>query len=319
MRIGIGIDELFGPITLDAWVERVRDAAERGFAAAWSAQGMNWDALTALAVVGRAVPGIALGTAIVPTYPRHPLMLASQALTVQAAIGNRLSLGVGPGVQFDIEERFGYSFDRPAGHMREYLTALAPLLRGESVAYRGETLKAVGTVAVPEAEPPSLLISALGPAMLRLAGELTDGAIPILTGPAAIADYVLPTITRAAAPGRPAPRVVVGVLASVTADADRARSVVAEQFGSIKQVPAYRAMLDRQGVAGLEELVIAGDGSAVERELRRYADAGATELMAYPVGPEDDRARTIEVLADLARAGSGGDTRERPGERVGHG
>ncbi len=304
MRIGIEVGDAMGPVSLDTIVRRVQDAAAAGLDGAWMAQVFGWDALTALAVAGREVPGIALGTAVVPTYPRHPLALASQALSVQAATGNRLSLGIGPSHQFIIEGMFGYSFAKPARHMRDYLAALGPLLRGESVSYQGETLKVEGTITVPGAAPPSLLIAALGPVMLRLAGELSDGTITAWTGPATIADYIVPTISEAAsAAGRPAPRVVAGVLVHVTPDAETARARIAERFAQAGETPSYRAMLDREGAANPEDLLVSGDELAVERELRRYVDAGATELLVFPVGPDEERARTVALLGDLARSG----------------
>jgi F420-dependent oxidoreductase-like protein len=303
MRIGIWVGEVQEPMTIDAMVDQVRKVAAAGFERAWMAQLNSWDALTTLAVIGREVPGIALGTAVVPTYPRHPMMLAGQALTVQAAIGNRLSLGIGPSHRFIIEDQFGYSFEKPARHMREYLSALAPLLRGEAISYQGETLKAEGAVSVPGAASPSLLIAALGPVMLRLAGELTDGTITAWTGPITLADHIVPVLTRAAAAaGRADPRVVVGTLVSVTADAAAARELVNERFGMAGQTPSYRAMLDREGVSSPADVIVAGDEAAVERELRRYVDAGATELLAIPFGSTDDQTRTLGLLASLARS-----------------
>jgi F420-dependent oxidoreductase-like protein len=266
---------------------------------------LSWDALTTIAVTGAQVPGIALGTAVVPTYPRHPLMLASQALTVQAATGNRLRLGIGPSHETLMTAHFGYSFERPARHTREYLTALVPLLRGESVSYQGETLRAVGEIQVPGARPPSVLLSALGPTMLKIAGELTDGTITAWAGPKTLAEHIVPTLFRAAsAAGRPDPEVVAAVLISVTGDPAGARRAVAERLGMAGQLPSYRAMLDREGVAGPADLLIAGDEPTVERELRRYADAGTTEVVAYAVGSPEEQARSLALLSDLARSGA---------------
>lgn len=304
MQIGIKVAETFGAMSMDERVEQVRTAAEAGFASVWSSEPTESDPLTTLAVVGREVPGIGLGTAIVHSYPRHPLALAGQALTVQGAIGNRLSLGVGPGAKFLIETRYGYPYEQPGRHMREYLSALAPLLRGESVAYQGETLKAVGEIQMPGAEPPSLLLSALGPVMLRLAGEMADGTVTAFTGPVALADHIVPTISRAAAAaGRPAPRVVAGVSVCVTADEAATRASFGERFGFFGRLPSYRVMLDREGANGVEDVAVVGDEAAVERELRRYADAGATELIASPFGTGEERERTVGLLASLARAG----------------
>jgi F420-dependent oxidoreductase-like protein len=308
MRFGIAVDEALGPVTLEEMTGEARAAAEAGFATAWWAQVFNWDALTTIAVVGARVPGIALGTAVVPTYPRHPLMLASQALTVQAAVGNRLRLGIGPSHRVLMEDLYGYSFERPARHVREYLSALGPLLRGESVSYQGETLRAVGEIRVPGAEPPSVLLAALGPAMLKIAGELTDGTITAWTGPKTVADHIVPTIVGAAkVAGRPDPQIVANGLVSVTSDPDGARGLVAERFGMAGQAPSYRAMLDREGVADPADLAIVGDEATVARQLQQYADAGVTEFLAYPFGSPEERARTIDLLAALARSGAGPD------------
>jgi F420-dependent oxidoreductase-like protein len=312
MRIGIWLGGLLETLSIDEIVAQARDAADAGFASAWMPQLFSWDALTVLAVVGREVPGIELGTAVVPTYPRHPMMLASQALTVQAAIGNRLSLGIGTSHQAISEGMFGYPFEKPARHMREYLSILAPLLRGERASFQGETLKAEGTVDVPGAAPPSLLVAALGPVMLRLAGELSDGTITAWTGPVTLAQHIVPTITQAAAAaGRADPRVVAVVLVSVTADADAARAWIGERFGMAGQAPSYRAMLEREGAAGPEDVVVAGDETSVERALRRYAEAGATELVAIPFGSAEEQTRTFALLA--ARSRESEDRRQESG------
>jgi F420-dependent oxidoreductase-like protein len=302
MRIGIEVGDAMGPVSIETIIARMQKAASAGLDTAWMAQLFGWDALTALAVAGREVAGITLGTAIVQSHPRHPLALASQALSVQAATGNRLQLGIGPSHQFIIEGMFGLSFAKPARHMRDYLAVLGPLLRGEHVSYQGETLKVEGEASVPGAEPPSLLLAALGPQMLRLAGEMTDGTITAWTGPATIAEYIVPTITSAAAAaGRPDPRVIAGVLVHVTEDAEAARERIAERFAAAGTAPSYRTMLDREGLSHPLDLLAAGDETAVERELRRYVDAGATELLVFPVGPDEDRARTVALLRELAR------------------
>jgi len=308
MRIGLGVgDAAGGAADIDDLIGQVRAAAEHGLSGAWTSQTFGWDALTALAVAGHAVPGISLGTAVVPTYPRHPIALASQALTVQAATGNRLTLGIGPSHQLVIEQMYGYSFDRPIRHMREYLLALGPLLRGEQVSYKGETLAATSTVAIPHATAPSLLVAALGPAMLALTAQLADGTVTWMTGPTTIADHTVPTITAAAAAaGRPDPRVVVGLPVCVTADESGARGRAAEQFAIYGHLPSYRAMLDREGAAGPEDVAVIGDEAAVARVVQRLADGGATELLAAPFGSTEEQARTISVLGEMAAAGRSG-------------
>src|SRR5688500_17755097 len=160
MEIGIAVGDIRGPTTATELVRQVGTAADRGFPTAWVSQAVGWDALVALAVAGR-VPGIRLGTAVVPTPQRHPLVLASAALSVQAAVDNRLTLGIGVGIAAMTGGMFGLPADRPARRMREYLDVLLPLLRGEQVAHRGATLTAAGSVDVPGAEPPAVLLAAL--------------------------------------------------------------------------------------------------------------------------------------------------------------
>ncbi|MBW8480770.1 TIGR03564 family F420-dependent LLM class oxidoreductase [Actinomadura parmotrematis] len=300
MRIGLFLGA--GGAPLDALTGQVEAAAEAGLASAYFGQFGEWDAITVAALAGRAAPGVEVGTAVVPTYPRHPLALASQALTAQAATGGRFVLGVGPSHRWYIEDSHGYDYARPARHVREYLTALRPLLHGEAVDYHGETLTAVGQVAPAGVAPPQLVVAALGPVMLRVAGELADGVVTTWTGAAALAGHIVPKVTAAAeAAGRPAPRVLAGTVMALTADPDAARDELAARLGFAGDLPAYRALLDRQGLAGVHETVVAGDEALLEREIARFADAGVTDLLVSPHGGEP--ARTLEFLGGLVRAG----------------
>lgn len=297
MKIGLAIGDVRGPASLDELLDQVRAAANAGFSGVWSSQAFGWDPLVALTAAAQ-VPGIGLGTAVIPTPQRHPLVLASQALSVQAAAGNRLTLGVGAGIAAMVEPMFGLHVDRPARRMREYLTVLRPLLRGEQVLHQGETLTAVGAVQVPGAEPPPVLLAALGPAMLRLAGELADGTVTWMTGPKTLANHIVPSITKAAAAeGRPAPRVVAGLLTCVTNAEGLVRDRVAEQFTAAGQVAEYRAMLDREGLAGPQDVVLVGDENTVARGLDRLRDAGVTEFLAAPYGTAEEQRRTTSFLA----------------------
>ena len=303
MRIGVGVGDLGGvPASIDDVVEQIKDASHRGFSSAWMAQIFGFDALTVLAVAGSRVPDIELGTGVVPTYPRHPTVLAQQALTTAAACGNRLTLGIGLSHQIVIESMFGYSFDKPARHLQEYLSILCPLLRDRTVSFHGETLRAAVTLTVPGAETVPVLVAALGPRMLRLAGEFTDGTVTWMTGPKTIASHIAPSISRAAeAAGRSAPRVVVGLPVCVTRDVEQARERASKVFSIYGQLPSYRAMLDREGADGPANVALVGDEAAVVAAIRGLFDAGATEFMAAAFGSAEERTTTIEVLSDLAR------------------
>jgi F420-dependent oxidoreductase-like protein len=303
VRIGTNVGlEIDGPKTMADIVDEVRRAAELGLGGAWWAERHTADALTAAAVAGLAVPGLPLGTAVVTTYPRHPLTLASQALSVQAAVGNRLTLGIGPGHRQRIESVFGLRFERPARHTREYLGVLMPLLRGETVEFDGEIYQVTGQTHTPGARPPSVLLAALGPVMLRIAGELADGTVAVWTGPRTIGAHVVPRITAAAeVVGKPAPRVVVNLPIAVTDHPDRARAWISTHFGRAGLVPSYRALFDREGVRGPADVVVVGGEHEVEQQLRSYADAGATEFIAVPFGSGEQIDRTLTFLAHANR------------------
>jgi F420-dependent oxidoreductase-like protein len=303
--MGVYVGDVTGPGSLEDSVTQARRAASGGIGGVWAAQALGWDSLTLLALVGAAVPGVRLGAAVVPTPQRHPLVLAGQALSVQAAAGGRLTLGIGSGVGVMVEGMFGLSHDHPARRMREYLSVLLPLLRGEAVDHHGETLVAVGQVQLPATTPPQVLLAALGPAMLRIAGEQAGGTVTWMAGPRTLGQHIIPLLHRAAqAAGRPAPRVVAGTLVCVTDDNDSARSQIASRYEMAGQVPEYRAVLDREGAAGPEDIAVVGDEGSVARHLQRFADAGVTELAAAPIGTPADQARTM-ALPSLTPTGAG--------------
>lgn len=293
MEIGVAIGDVRGPASAQDLLDQARQVKDAGLGTVWVTQAMGWDALTALATVGAKVPGLRLGASVVPVPQRHPLVLASQALSVQAATGNRLTLGVGAGVSTFTKRMFGIGYDRPARRIREYLGVLDPLLRGENVDHHGETFTAFGGVAIPGAEPPDLLLAALGPAMLKVAGELTGGTITWFTGVRTLAEHIVPTITKV----NPRARVVAGLLVSVTGDENGTRQRISEQFAIAGQVPEYQAMLAREGAAGPGDVVVAGDESTVVEQLDRIRDAGVTDFLAVPYGSTEEQLRTMAVLA----------------------
>jgi F420-dependent oxidoreductase-like protein len=296
MEIGLAV---YGTAPLPDVLAQIEQTATAGFASAWLGEIGSWDPLTAFAALGATAPEIELGTAVMATFARHPLAMAAQALTTQAATGGRLSLGLGPSHQVVVEGRLGLVWDRPLLRVREYLDVLQPVLGGAEVDVSGTTTSARGGVTAPGAGPPPVLLAAHGPRMLALAGERTDGAITLWARPPYIADFIVPTVTAAA--GGKARRIVAGVNACVTADPDGARRDVAERLAAAAALPSYRGSLDRQGLGGLEDTVVAGDESDVAAAVHRYAEAGATELVLFPSGPPADRARTIAVFAQLAR------------------
>jgi len=298
MRIGI-----FGGTgrkSVDEVVAAARQSEADGFASYVLPQIFGLDAMGMLGVIGREVPRIELMTGVVPTYSRHPVTMAQQALTVQAASGGRFSLGIGLSHQMVIENMFGLSFAQPLRHMREYLAVLTPLLRGDKADVDGETITTHAALDVPDLPPVPVLVAALGPKMLELAGTVTDGTVTWMTGPATLAEHTVPAITAAAErAGRPAPRIVTSLPVCVTADVDAARERAASDFQVYGFLPSYRAMLDREGAAGPADVAIVGDEATVRAEIGRIADAGVTDFVASIFGARDDRAATSALLQSM--------------------
>jgi F420-dependent oxidoreductase-like protein len=288
MRTGILIDELGAGF--DSMTAQAREAAKLGYGTLWLAQRGGWDALTALPALAAAAPGIELGTCVVPTYPRHPITMAAQALTVQAATGVPVHLGIGLSHRFIIEQEFGYSYEQPIRHLREYLQALNPLLRGEKADVHGESLTAAGGLNTPGAGRPAVLVGSVSPKSMRLSGELADGVITTWAGPRAIGEFVVPTLGADR-------RVVSGQLICVTSEVDERRAWIEETYGAAANIPAYRSILDRDGYAGAADSAIIGDEETVRRQVKSLEDAGATELLVMPFGSPEEQSRTRELLA----------------------
>jgi 5,10-methylenetetrahydromethanopterin reductase len=257
------------------------------------------DAINALALVGRETARIELGTAVVPTYPRHPFAIAQQALTTQAASRGRFALGIGLSHKLVIEDMLGMSYAKPARHMREYLAVLAPLLRGEGVQFKGEQYRVAAALQVPGATRVPLLVAALGPAMLRLTGEHADGTITWMTGPKTLESHILPGLREGAkAANKPEPRVVAGFPIVVTNKPAEAKEKIAKALVIYGQLPSYRAMLDREGAAGPADIALAGDEAYLRRELARLRSLGVSDLSAAVTNVEDGaEERTLAFLA----------------------
>jgi F420-dependent oxidoreductase-like protein len=286
---------------VDDVIAMAHTVADEGFPSYWLPQIFGADAITLAGVIGREVPGLELGTAVVPTYPRHPLMLAQQALTTNVLAGGRFTLGIGLSHQMVIETIMGLSFEKPVRHMREYLSILRPLIHDRHVDFTGETMRTQAGVDIKGAEPCPILVAALGPKMLELAGELTEGTITWMTGVDTLESHTVPTITKAAAAhGRPAPRIAAGIPVCVTDDADGARERAANAFMVYGILPSYRAMLDREGLGGPADLALVGNEDAVRAGIDRYAGVGVTDFLAVEFAEApDEQARTRELLRSL--------------------
>jgi F420-dependent oxidoreductase-like protein len=301
MRLGFMVGEGSGAgPDLTALVARGQAVEAAGLDTAWIAN-IALDAMTASAVLGQATSRIEIGTAVVPTYPRHPYAMAQQAVSTQLACAGRFSLGVGLAHKFLIERLYGLSYEKPARHMRAYLDVLAPLLRGEAVSHQSE-LYTVNAQPMAFAPPTPVLVAALGPVMLRLAGRVADGTITWATGLKTLEQHIVPGLDAGAEEaGRPRPRVVAGFPVMVTGKPDAARSLAAEVFGVYKNIPSYRAMLDREGADGVEDLAIVGDEAEVEAALRRLSEAGVSDFCGFPYEVDKgDIDRTFAFLGGLS-------------------
>jgi len=299
MRIGIMLGATPGPHnTLDGLIAFAKEVEEKGFPSLWLAHVFGLDAITALALAGRETSRIELGTAVVPTYPRHPTAMAQQAITAGVAAGGRFTLGVGLSHQLVIEAMMGLSYEKPASHMREYLEVLAPLLRGEPASYQGERYRVSAGLQVEGAPAVPVLVAALGPVMLGVTARLAGGTITWMTGPKTLADYVVPTLREAASKARrPEPRVVAGLPVAITDDVEKARERVGSMLQMYGTLPSYRAMLDREGAQGPADVALVGNEAQVGAAIDQLRETGATDLIAAIVPVEGDTAeRTLEFL-----------------------
>jgi len=279
VRIGLSA----GAPTAERAIQQAVEAERDGFSSLWYPGAVGGDPLVQMALAGRATATLELGTSVLQTYQCHPTLQASRILAVADAVGRPVTLGIGPS-HAPAVERLGYSYEGVGRHTEDYVQALAPLLDDR----------------VP------LLLAALAPRLLRVAGQFTAGTILWMANAAAIDSHVRPRITAAAeAAGRPAPRIVAGLPVAVHDDVDEARRAGGEQFAIYGTLPNYERILARGGIAAPSEAVIVGDEEAVEAQITALFEAGATDVWAapFPVGADRaaSRARTRALLAGLAR------------------
>ncbi|HWO74152.1 MAG TPA: TIGR03564 family F420-dependent LLM class oxidoreductase [Dehalococcoidia bacterium] len=302
MRLGVNI-AAGGPISdFETIVQRVIDAERDGFDSVWFNSGAAGEPLTAIAVAGRETSRIRLMTAIAVTYTRHPYLMAQQALTANAACRGRLILGVGPSHRASME-RLGVSYEGAAANVREYVTVLRGLMRGDAQQFQGRFYRVEGQLQLPWAAPCPVVIAALAPRMLRTAGELADGTVTWMVGRRTLETHIRPRLLEAAAAGgRPQPEIYVGLPVAVTDDAKAARERANQSFANYADLPVYKRMLDIEGTDP-GGILVCGNEAEVEAQLRSFAAAGASEIgvTPFPVGdnPAASVARTRELLKGL--------------------
>ena len=297
---------------VDRLCDDARDADAAGFATAWIPQlPQDFDAMTAVALMGRVTGRIELGTAVVPLQSRHPVALGQQALSVQAACRGRFTLGVGPSHHWIIDTMLGLPYEHPAQLVADYLDTFDAMFAGPGpVDVENERFRIHNPLDITDITPTPVLLAALGPVMLRLAGERTDGTVLWMADERAIAEHVVPKITKAAASaGRPSPRVVAGVPVGLCrpAEVEAARARANRILGHAVYSPNYERLLDRGDASDVGDIAAVGTEADVERRLRSFADAGATDLSVrvLPVGQGRDelvesKRRTQSFLATLA-------------------
>src|SRR4051812_3046250 len=292
----------------------VRWAEEAGLAGVWIPQIPDeFDALTACALVGIETSRIEIGTAVVPVQPRHPIALAQQVLSTQAACGGRLSLGLGVSHHWIIDEMLGLPYEKPVGTMRAYLDVLEQAFRGPGVVdVENDVFRVHNPLDITDVTPTPILLAALGPRMLELCGERTDGTILWMADERAIGSHVVPNLTRAAeAAGRPAPRVVAGIPVCLCGDdeIDTAVTRTNRILSEAEVSPNYQKLLDHGDAREVGDILAAGSESTIEKRLQSFADAGVTDISVrvVPIGDGRDELiasskRTRAFLASLAAA-----------------
>jgi F420-dependent oxidoreductase-like protein len=290
---------------VDDVVAQAHGAFDVGVRQIWLAQRFDYDAISLAGLVGAAVPGLGVGTFVVPINPRHPLTVAGLAQTAQAAAHGTFSLGLGLGAHAPEQQAFGIAWSNPAGRLREHLEVLRSIFDTGAVNYHGSEFTAAPEwpVALPGGTPVPVYVAAMGPKALRVTGELADGTLPYLAGPRTLGDFIVPTISKAAAAARrPSPKIIAAVPAVVCsdADADAARAVAAEELGFYESIPSYAKVIAREGVERAGDLAAVGPPDAVRKQLQRYLDAGATDLVLIPLRSElADREQLWEVAASI--------------------
>lgn len=305
MKIGAGVGR-FGGSGADVLsiVDQAVEAESQGLDAVWFNHILGTDSLIALALTGQKTKNVELVTGVIPIYSREPLLMAQQALTAQIASQGRLFLGIGLAHPETAPLTWNHPYDRPASFMEEYLAVLMPLLEKKTVEFSGNFITTQGTIEFPEVPPPSVLLAALGPRMLKIAGESTDGTLLWVTGPKAIRNHVAPRIRAAAELAKkPEPRISAALPICLTDDIGLARQVAKRQFSRYGRLVNYRRVLDIEGVEGPQDVALIGNEDQVESQLRELADAGTTDFYAafFKLGEDDNESipRTKAFLKKL--------------------
>jgi F420-dependent oxidoreductase-like protein len=295
-------------------IEQIEQAEAAGIRAAWSTIGGagGADAMTVFAAALGRTDSILLGTAIVQTWPRHPITIAQQAVALESIAPGRFRLGVGPAHEPAMTRVYGYDFKAPLTNLREYLTVLRSLLGEGEVEFEGRQVTARSRIREPVQTP--IMASALRPRSFELCGELADGAISWMCPRAYLVEQALPAVKRGAeAAGRPPPPLIMHVPICVSEDREAVDELARQQLGGYARTPFYLAMFAEAGFPDaadgysselLQGLVISGSEQEVAAGLVALTEAGMGEVLAAPIIDPEDREPSIErAFAAVARAG----------------
>jgi F420-dependent oxidoreductase-like protein len=289
---------------VDDVIAQARRAFEIGVRHVWFSQQVSHDAISLAGLVGAAVPGLGVGTFVVPINPRHPLIVATLAQTAQAAAHGNFSLGLGLGAKAIEAQMFGTTWSNPVGRLREHLQMLRSIFDTGALDFHGTELSSSvkdWPVSLAGGTPMPLYVAAMGPKALRVTGELADGTLPYLAGPRTLEEFIVPTISdAAAAAGRPAPRILAAVPVVVSDDVESARTLATEELAFYETIPSYATVIAREKADRAVDLAAVGPSDAVRNQLQRYLDAGATDLVLSPMrSNRADPERLWEIAASI--------------------
>ena len=297
-------------------LSRILDLEQRGIPAAWlTTGGAGLDALTVFAAAAAQTRSILLGTCIVPTFPRHPVVTAQQVQVISSLAPGRFRLGLGPSHKPTMEKIFGVDFKEPLTNLREYVHIVKALLREGAVEFDGRQYRAHARIDQPVADVP-IMASALRRASFEFCGAETDGAISWVCPYPYLRDVALPAIKHGAdQAGRPAPPLIAHVPVCVDEDRGRVRADARSELSIYPRLPFYARMFAEAGYPeaettrewsdGMVDAVVAsGDEGQVASRLRELFDWGVGEIIAHviPVGEDRtaSRERTLTLLADTS-------------------
>ena len=306
MRISVFIGEGPSGTGVNGLVDAAIKAEQFGFDGIWYPQLNNVDALTVIGLASNNTSKIQMGTAVIPIFTRHPLVMAQQAMTVQIAINGRLSLGLGLSHKVIMQNSFGLKYENLTQHAIEYLSIINQLNESSSVDFTGQFYRAEWTIDLPNFSKFPVFFAALGPKMLAAAGKYADGTITWMAGPKVLERDIVPLITKSSKMAeRSCPKILAGIPVAITNDIEKARESANKQFGLYKKFPSYKRLLCLENASLVSDIAVIGNRNEVKNQLERYYSSGANEIlaMAFPVGADHNQElnETWGILSEIVK------------------